>query len=932
MINNKWHTRKSTFFLGWYLFLLLPLAALLPSCKGKKADRVYRIAFSQCIGNDAWRQTMLKDMQRELSFYNNISFLYADANGNTKTQVKQIDSLYRQNIDLLLVSPNEVDALAPLIGRVFDAGIPVVEIDRRTNSPKITAFIGASNFEVGQNAGRYAVTLLKGKGNIIEITGLPENASYIIDRHRGFMDVIAKFPQIKFLKKLNTFSKVDGNEPEVERFLKEHAEVDLIYAQNDIMAYDAYKLYQKLHPGNKIKIIGIDGLASKGGGLDLVANQILSATVLYPNGGQEAIQTAVNILEGKPYKKENFLVTTIIDSVNVRVMQLQYAKMKEQQKDIDRRQAKIEQQEIISKNQTTIIVAISATLALALIFGGILFYFLRENKKINATLARQNKEISEQRNQLIVLGEQAREANEAKINFFTNISHEFRTPLTLILASLDDLSKNTKLDYSTKQYIDLIQKNTLRLLKLINEILDFRKIETDKMQVQVAETNLVAFIEDILASFKGLAKKSNIDLRLISKHRNLPVWIDPSMLDKVLFNLLSNAFKFTAINGYIHLTLEKNDQQNTAVIKVEDNGAGMSEQTAGHIFELFYQGNVSDKLGSGIGLSLSQKLIRLHHGNITVQSKKNAGTLFTITLPLGREHYSEGDFAIEGLARPDNPFNERIYVPEAENAITSAQPTGWESPEVTILVIEDNADLRKFLYEKLNGRYIVLQADNGVQGIQLAFENVPDIIISDIAMPGKDGIAVMNTVKSDIRTSHIPVILLTAKGEIHQQIEGMKNNADAYIVKPFNFLFLEETIRSLLKNREILREHYTSELPIETKSATPRKLDKKFINDFTSLVESNIGNEELSIDSLCKSLNISRVQLYRKANALLKCNVNDYIQTVRFQKAKLLLGEGNLSISEIAFKTGFSSLAYFSSAFKQRFGISPSEYRDKKRP
>ncbi len=873
---------------------------------------------------------MLEEMKWELSFHNNIRFVYKEAGGNSQKQISQIDSLLQQHIDLLIVSPNEAKPLTLIAEKVYDAGIPVVLVDRKIASQKYTAFVGASNYEIGQTAGRYAVSLLKGNGSLIEIAGL-KDASPFIDRHKGFMDIISKNPGIKYIKKVQD-NTIDYQQ-NLDSTIAQHKDVDLIFAQSDYLAHDAYQATKKAGTPNNIKIIGIDGLPTPGGGMDMVKNSRTTATVLYPTGGQEAIQTAVSILEGKPYQKERRLLTTVIDSTNVRIMQSQNDKMIAQQKDIDRRQQMIEQQERITQNQSFAIYAISILLALASILGVILYQSLQENKKINAQLALQNEEILQQRNQLIELSKKAQEASEAKITFFTNISHEFRTPLTLILAPLEEMKNNPKLDFtSRRQYVSLIQKNAIRLLKLINELMDFRKIELDKMQLRASEQDIVQFIDDIIESFKTLAQKQSIDLRLIAKQRSLPLWFDASMLDKVIFNLLSNAFKFTGDNGFIYVTVDKNEKNNTAVIAIEDNGIGMSPEVAEHAFDLFYQGKTIGQPGSGLGLSLSKELIQLHHGNVTVQSTSGKGTLFTITLPLGAAHLSASEVCKEQPVGSKMHYDERIFARAAGDIEGNINNTPQEATsDNTVLIIEDNHELRNYLVQKLCNKYQVIEADNGTTAIQLAFDNVPDLIISDVALPGRDGFAITNILKTDVRTSHIPIILLTAKSDIQHQIEGMKSMADAYIVKPFNFDFLEETIKSIMKNREILREHYTSELPVKLKSATPKKLDKKFINDFAAIVESNISNDAFTVDDICTAIGISRVQLYRKVKALLGFNVNDYILNARLQKAKYLLQNEDLTITEVAYQVGFSSQAYFSTVFKNKLSVTPSEFKEKAR-
>jgi signal transduction histidine kinase/DNA-binding response OmpR family regulator len=900
------------------------------SCKGDKTEKTFRVGFSQCA-TDVWRKTMLDEMRRELSFHPEVDFRLREANSNSSLQVKQIQELVDERIDLLIVSPNEAEPLTPIIDKVYKEGLPVIVVDRSTISKNYTAFIGASNYKVGTNAGAYTNAILKGKGNVLEINGVPVGSSADIGRHDGFVDFLKQYSGIVCKPRYIADTETSEWEKIFEAFLIKNNDIDLIYAHDDRIAFSVANILKKMGLDQRIKIIGIDGLPGKDGGIELVEKGILKATILYPTGGKEAIQTAVDILEKKAYKKENELASSVIDSTNVKMMRLQNEKLAALQSDIDRGQQKIEEQTLITRNQSTIIYIISISLALALILGSVLFYYLKENRKINARLALQNEQILTQRDQLIELAKQAKEATDAKINFFTNISHEFRTPLTLILGPLEEMLNNPKLHYTTKQYLELIQKNTIRLLRLVNELIDFRKIEVNKMQLQASENDLVQFTSEIIEPFKALAAKRNIDLRIISKQRNIPLWFDNAMLDKVMFNLLSNAFKFTSDNGFIHITLEKNETGNIAVIKVEDNGIGMAQDIAEHAFELFYHAGITNQQGSGLGLSLSKELINLHHGNIKVSSKQWKGTCFEIQLPLGKMHLEPEEIVKEKSTGDVMYYDERIYATELDKTETAKEEnkSTESSTDRMVLVIEDNPDLRNFLVEKLQANYQVLTADNGVSGLQQAFDNIPDLIISDIIMPGKDGIAVTNTLKTDFKTSHIPVILLTAKTEVEEQIEGMKNMADAYLLKPFNLQFLEETIKSVMKNREILREHYTSEILTETKTQTPKKLDRKFINEFTAIVESNLSNDQFSVEDICKQIGISRVQLYRKVKALLDCNVNDYILNVRLQKAKHYLAQGELSVAEIAYKVGFASPGYFSTVFKNKFGATPKEFKEK---
>ncbi|MGZ8559098.1 MAG: hybrid sensor histidine kinase/response regulator transcription factor [Chitinophagaceae bacterium] len=914
------------------VFLLIPFfLLLLVSCTADKPKKKYRVGFSQCTLGDIWRLTMLKEMERELSFHPEIDFIVKDADLNSDKQIEQIQELIDERVDLLIVTPAEAEPVSPIVDKAYSMGIPVILVDRSTLSKNYTAFIGASNYKIGLDAGAYANALLKGTGNVLEIGGPDLGSSADIGRHNGFKDFIKQYPGIKYVSRFSgDWDKFpEQSEKRFTDTLMSLNNIQLIFAQNDRLAFGASKVCKKLGIDQKVKIIGVDGLAGENGGIDLVEKGILKATILYPTGGEEAIQTAVNILENKPYKKETDLATTIIDSSNVRIMRLQNERVIAQQEDIDKGQKKIEEQIAITRNQTNIIVAISMALALALIFGGILFYYLEENKKINKKLELQKEEIANQRNQLIELMEKVKEATDAKFNFFTNISHELRTPLTLIIGPLEDSLSSSKLHFTIKNNLDFIQRNSIRLLRLINQLMDFRKVEEGKMKLKASENNISEFVTEITNAFSDIARKKSISYNVISRVKSLNLWFDINMLDKVLFNLLSNAFEFTADNGSINVSIDKTMDGNMALIKVEDTGLGMTAEDAGHAFEVFYQGHSSSFWGTGLGLSLSKELITLHHGTITVKSERGVGTAFEIRLPTGHSHLLPEEMVSEKPSLINTYENIKIYTTDMAPVVLQNEITASSSREKSILIIEDNDDLRAFLKKRLGDTYEIQEAENGEKGISLAFDIVPDLIISDIILPGQNGLQLTETLKQDIRSSHIPIILLTARGSITEQIEGIKSQADAFIVKPFNLEYLEETIKNLLKNRAILREHYTSELPSETRSNSSNKIDRKFINEFTALVENNLSNEDFTVENICKHIGISRVQLYRKVKALIGYNVNDYILTVRLQKAKFLLTNEDLSISEISFKVGFSSQAYFSTVFKSKFGVTPKAFKEK---
>nr|WP_262485762.1 substrate-binding domain-containing protein [Cnuella takakiae] len=884
------------------------------------------MGFSQCSSDD-WRNVMLQEMNRELAYHPNTRLLYRQANGNTALQIAQVQDLLKSGIDLLIISPNEAVPLTAVVAEAFKKKLPVIVVDRKIDAPYYTAYVGGDNYEVGRMAGEYAAHLLKGKGDILELTGLPRS-SPAIERHKGFADALKAYPQMHIQKQINGEWLKEKAQEKLIKTIGTETRPTLVFAHNDRMAMATYEAYRE--KGLPVPhIIGVDGLPGVNAGMDLVAKKAITATMMYPTGGEKAIRTAMDILQKRNYSKQSLISTTVIDSTNVRYMQLQTETTLSQQKAIERQQGMLANLKAIYNNQRTFVYILALSLVLTIVLAALAFYSLRENRKINRQLQLQNEEILSQKEQLELMSARAQEANEAKVDFFTNISHEFRTPLTLILGPLEELLANPKLGHATAQSLEMVQKNVFRLLRLVNQLMDFRKIEAGKMKIKVAEQDLVAFINEMLQHFKPVAKKRGIDLRLLTTERHLLMYFDADMLDKVMFNLLSNAFKFTTDGGLIHVALSKSENNELALIKVEDNGMGMSATAQEHLFEVFYQGEYENNKGSGLGLALSRALIEQHKGTIKVQSIKGKGTTFSISLPLEGAHQ-------QIQASPAIPVQEALYAEDQlytaelqDKALSLADSHDIEVKEQTILVVEDNSDLRRLLVEKLSNEYNVVEAADGPSALQQAFDLIPDLIICDVVIPGKDGREVTQLLKNDIRTSHIPVILLTAKASTEQQLAGMKTGADAYITKPFNLQFLAASARSILANRVRIRDHFTSGLTADLKTNAMSKLDRKFVNDLTALIASNISNEAFGVEEVCQEMGISRVQCNRKAKALLNLTISDFILNTRLQRAKYLLQHEEYTVGEIAYQVGFASPAYFSTVFKSKFGTTPKAFREK---
>lgn len=907
----------------WQLFTALILFVS-TGCDSVKSAPEYTIGFSQCVGSDLWRKTMLDEMKMEMSFHPEARLLYEDADNNSKKQVQQVRALLKQGIDILIISPNEAQPLTSIVEETYAKGIPVIVIDRKTSSNLYTAYVGADNFAIGKMAAEYTAALLKGKGNVVEVMGLP-GSSPAIERQRGYSEGLRKFPGIRVEAQLYgdwIKSKAKEQLYNIRNSLKQ---THVVFAHNDVMASGAKEILEQLNLP-QVKVIGVDALPGAGGGQQMIISHAIDASLLYPTGGREAIKTAFRVLDKESFSKENTLQTLVIDSSNVQLMKLQWNTVSSQQKDIERQQALLREQKTIYNNQQIILNVTVITLVLAVIFGGLAFYSLLENRKINRSLEAKNFEILDQRNQLVEISAKAKMATEAKLNFFTNISHEFRTPLTLILSPLEDLLRLDKIRPQDARNLKLIHKNVYRLLRLVNQLIDYRKIEYEKLQVRVTPNDIVAFIRDILDPFMHNARKRNIDLRLITGVSSVMAWFDVNMLDKVIFNILSNALKFTSDNGQILLQLR--DDADNIFVDVTDNGIGMTPDEVTHVFDQFYQADTSSNLGSGLGLSLSKELMRLHHGDIQVTSTKWKGTTFTVSLKKGDLHFSDSEKQ-SAAAIPEQIFEQaKIYTTDLdEPEQLPLKETFAALKEHSVLIIEDNADLLRYLHEKFSDYFDVTVAVNGAAGLNTAFEQVPDLILSDMVLPQMSGKEITEKLKADLRTSHIPIVLLTAKGSIEQQITGIESLADAYIVKPFNFEYLLATARNLIQNRTLLKQHYSSDISVPSRLPLSKALDKKFINDFAGIVEQNLANENFSVDDICKELGVSRVQLYRKVKALLDCSITDYILNRRLKKAKYLLINESYSIAEITYMVGFSTPSYFSTVFKNKYGSTPSEFK-----
>lgn len=890
--------------------MLLPLT----SCREEKH---YRIGISQCSQDD-WRSKMNDEIHREIMLHPEAEVEIRSADDSNEKQIADIRYFKENDFDIIIAAPNEADAITPIIKEVYESGIPVIVFDRDINGNTYTANQGVDNYGIGTAAAQYAYSITGDKAKVIEIYGLA-GSTPAIQRHNGFVDEAAKL-------RMDIIDSAHGNwnyedaAVVADSLLSLHPDVDLIYAHNDRMAIGASEMAQK--KGMDVKVIGID--ATPEIGIKAVADGIIDATFLYPTEGYKLIRTALAILEGKPFERETTLpVSSAVDKTNADILLLQNESLKEESAKIKLLKSQVDDYWNRHSAQTTLFYA--AIVILVLLFG-LLFMVLRAfwlHKRHQKELVEQNKLLAQQRDTEKKLNEQLNAATQSKLVFFTNVSHDLRTPLTLIAEPVEQLEMA---DYLTPQHHALIKiasKNVKILRRLINQILDFRKYENGKLTVNLSEVHIAELMRDWTESFNAIARKRDIKLNVdILIDSSVTLAIDVEKIERVFFNLMSNAFKYTADNGKIHLVCSCDDSQ--LIFSVEDTGQGIAVEDLGNIFDRFYQVDKIHPNGSGIGLSLAKAFIELHGGSINVESILGKGSKFTVTLPV--RHVSENAATNVSRMITDSEVNAELGNIELETV-----NDGDDKP--LLLIIDDNADIRKMIRELLSADYRIIEAANGKDGIRLASKYVPDLIICDVMMPVMDGLECCRRIKDEITTSHIPVLMLTACAMDEQRIQGYESGADGYLSKPFNSKMMSMRCENLIENRKRIKnllgatqEVKASAPKAEERPAAPDvqpDIDNEFYARFVEHVNKEMGNPDLNIDTLAAKMGIGRSQFYRKIKALTNYSPVELLRKMRLTKARELLATTDRSISEIAYGVGFSAPAYFTRVFREMFDESP---------
>ena len=841
------------------------------------------------------------------------------AKDNNRNQIADIKYFIDKKVDLLIVAPNEAAAITPVVEKAYRQGIPVVVIDRKILSDKYTAFVGADNYEIGKDVGQYILNRLHGKGKVLEITGL-EGSTPAMERHKGLTDVLKEEPGIEITASVDGawLQSVAGEK--MDSVFQTNKNIDLVFAQNDRMAIGAYLSARQQQLEKEMLFVGIDALPGKEYGVEQIINGVLDATFIYPTGGDKVVQVAMDILEKRPYERDTKLSTALVDKTNARVMQLQTDHITEQDGKIERLNNQVNEYLSRYSAQTMFLYA---CLIILLLFAALLAIIVRAywtKNRMNMELSRQKKKLEEQRDQLISLSKQLEEATHAKLVFFTNVSHDFRTPLTLVADPVEQLLEDKALTPRQQSLLKVVHKNVHILLRLVNQILDFRKYENDKLELVRANMNLRVQLQEWSHSFQTLALKKHIHfvLEVNDDRADYLMAVDAEKMERVYFNLLSNAFKFTPENGTITVTLStltKEEGGRYARLVVADTGSGISVQHIRHIFDRFYQIDVNHA-GSGIGLALAKAFVELHGGEITADSVEGKGTVFTVDIPMTVVEEPSADLVQEPR------ITQQTVVEELEDMETEEQIP--DENKECILIIDDNADVRDYVKSLLKEEYTVIEAPDGRAGLKKAMKYVPDAIICDVMMPVMDGLECCRKLKTELQTSHIPVMLLTACSLDEQRIQGFECGADSYISKPFNSKLLLVRLRNLMDNHKRLKQFFGDKTTLSKESVSD--VDKGFVDRFRELIEENLADSELSVEDLGSKMGLSRVQLYRKIKALTNYSPNELVRIARLKKAASLLASSEKTISEITYEVGFTSPSYFTKCYKEYFGESPTDF------
>lgn len=904
------------------LLMILTVLLLLAACN--KRPHKYVIGVSQC-SEDVWRDKLNRELKTSEYFNDSLEVRLVSANDDSKKQIEQINRFIEDGVDLLVIAPNQFYSITSVVNKAYERGIPVILYDRKVNTDKYTAFIGSDNYGIGKAMGQFVARQLNGRGRVVEIRGL-EGSSPAADRHRGFTDALRAYPGVEVVASQAGNWKEESGTRAMDSILNKVRHFDYVFGHNDRMAWGSYLSLKRHGRLQGVRFAGIDALATKGGGLELVRDGIFEASYLYPTQGDAVIALAMKILRGQPYERDNQLSTTIVTRDNADLMLMEAKDMARQNANLDLMHQKVDTYFNQYSMQRWFMGLLIVVLAVIVIAAAVTYRAYLSKTRLSEQLAHSNGELQR-------LNAEVRDMTQAQLTFFTNVSHELRTPLTLIADPIDRLLDTQELHGEGRKVLEMVRRNIQLLSHLVNEILDFRKIQNGKMQLRLTRFSLGTALGEWTSAFDAAAQGKQVALSTVSRvEGDDNIVADHEKLSHLYRNLLSNALKYTPAGGAVTTTLTA--EGDSYVISVRDTGKGIDARDLPNVFERFYQAREASG-GTGIGLAIVKAFTELHHGKVSVESLVGRGTCFTVRLPRMQEGTIETSAAAEETPAVEAGLYAAAPVNVEQHLSDVVATDDNDKPEV--LVIDDNDDVRAYVRTLLKDRCHVIEARDGKSGLTLARKTVPDLVVCDVMMPVMDGLEFTRQLKADTATSHIPVILLTARTLDDQLAEGYATGADSYITKPFSGKVLLTRIDNLLSSRRQLRQLFAEGAPHDDAQPAAQPggsgdngqalgdRDMKFIGRLRATIQQHLSNSELSVEQIGEEMGLSRVQLYRKVKALTGQSPVELVRTARLQRGKRLLETTDMTIAEVAYDVGFSSPSYFTKCFKDEFGVSPRE-------
>lgn len=913
------------------LFACAVLCLLLLGSCGAERTR-YVIGVSQC-SDDAWRSQMNQEIRREALFYPQARVEFRSAHDDSRRQIADIEAFIREGVNLIVVAPNEADAMAPVIEKAYRQGIPVVLMDRKINSEQYTAYIGADNYRMGREVGAYIAHSLGGRGNVVELTGL-QGSTPARDRHRGLLDALKAYPDIHIVATADAGWFRQSAAQAFDSILRREPRIDLVFAHNDPMAAGARQAAARVGRDTTMKFIGVDALSGEGLGVEMVTAGTLDATFIYPTGGDWVMQVAMDILEGRNYPRETLLPTAVVNRQNARIMQLQTDHIATLDKKIEQLDGQLNSFLMRMATQRTFLLVSVGMLVLVM---GLLVYVVRSVRRHGRPLSelfRQQRQAEQQRDRVVARAGQQADAARARQDFDYHVSCDIRTPLGLIAEPVSQLADSPRLDAHDRDLLDMAHRNVTLLQRLVNQLIDFRRYEDGRLALNLSRFDLRTALLRWTDAFRALSFRSHIHLHVqAAPDTDSMVVADSEKLERVVYNLLSNAFRLTAENGSISvaLTFDGEGAERSLCLQVSDTGVGMPAEYVQHIFDSVYSQADARYVTSRVELALVKAFVELHHGTVSMDSSLRQGSCFTIRMPACQT----------GLpVVPDDDCRRDVLPSLKEGAVLAAgQPVPAAvsaaaddaAGRPVVLVVDASPDVRRYVRLTLQGEYQVMEAANGQDALWRAMKYVPDVILCDAHMPVMSGMECCRRLKSELRTQHIPVVLLTDDAaDDALKIEGYACGADSYLPKTFSSRLLAVRLHNLIDNRQRLQRFFADGSNASLQKVPAADVDSGFLNRLYAIIDKHLSDPDFGVEQLGERIGLSRVQLYRKTKTLCGYSPNELLRATRLKRAASLLASTEKTIAEITYEVGFSSPSYFTKCYKEFFGENPAHFLKRK--